>query len=226
MTINLVHVNHILIAGGSGSGKSILLRAILIQGIRKGANIILGDFKGGLDYAGKWAEQCNLITDKEQWADELDTIIDMMHERIDLLREAECENIAVYNKAHDEKLSYYIICCDEISELLDKGGLSSKDPRRVLIERIEGSLSTLARQGRCAGIILLLSTQIPSREVISGQIISNMNLKIVGKADATLSTMVLGNGDADKRIPKDKNGFFLTNTGTLFKGYYVDKKCL
>lgn len=149
-----------------------------------------------------------------------------MNERLQLLQKSECSNIAEYNKISNDKLPYYIICCDEISELLDKSGLPNKDPRKILIERIEGSLCTIARQGRCVGISLLLATQSPNRDIISGQIITNMNFKVVGKADITLSTMVLGNGEADKRIPKDKKGFFLTNTGMFFKGYYVDKNCL
>lgn len=224
--INLLDVNSILIAGGSGSGKSVLIRSLLLQSKMKNAELWVGDFKGGLDYTGEWRKKCNIITDKEQWAKVLDDIIGIMHERITILRDAECENLAVYNKLHDKKMQYYIVCCDEISELLDKSGMASKSPQRNLIERIEASLSTLARQGRSTGISLILATQIPSREIISGQIISNMNLKIVGKADSTLSTMVLGNGEADKRIPKDKSGYFLTNSGILFKAYFVDKKCL
>ena len=64
MTVNLNHIPHILIGGSTGSGKSILLKSLLMQAYRKGAVIYVADFKGGVDYPKIWHEKCRMCTDE------------------------------------------------------------------------------------------------------------------------------------------------------------------
>ena len=54
VTVNLAHIPHILLGGSTGSGKSVLLKLLLMQSLRKGAMIWVADFKGGVDYPHNW----------------------------------------------------------------------------------------------------------------------------------------------------------------------------
>ena len=57
---------HILIGGSSGSGKSVLLKLVLMQCVEKGFEIYIADFKGGVDFYGIWKRKCNIITQQEK----------------------------------------------------------------------------------------------------------------------------------------------------------------
>ena len=81
----------------------------------------------------------------------------------------------------------------------------------------------MARLGRAFGIHLILATQRPDADVLSGQIKNNMDHRICGKADATLSTIVLGDGSANDLIPKYRSGRFLLGDGTVFQAYYFSE---
>ena len=113
-----------------------------------------------------------------------------------------------------------IFACDEIAEVLDKTGLSKE--KKELISQIEGQISIIARQGRAFGIHLILATQRPSADIISGQIRSNMDCRICGRADSILSQIILDSTEAADQIPKDAQGRFITNTGVVFQSYLFD----
>ena len=104
--------------------------------------------------------------------------------------------------------------------MLDKTGLDKES--KVQIAKIESLLSTIARQGRAFGIHLILATQRPDADILKGQIKNNIDFRICGRADKVLSQIILDNPDGAEKIPKDKQGVFLTNTGVLFKAYYFD----
>ena len=78
----------------------------------------------------------------------------------------------------------YIFACDELAEMLDKTGLT-KDQKET-VNKIEGLLSTIARQGRAFGIHLILATQRPDSTILNGQIKNNINCRICGRADNVL----------------------------------------
>lgn len=110
--------------------------------------------------------------------------------------------------------------CDEVAEILDKTGADKE--RKDTITEIESALSMIARQGRAFGIHLVLATQRPDANILSGQIKSNIDMRICGKADSILSTIILGNGSADEMIPKYSQGRFLLEDGTIFQGFYFN----
>ena len=107
-----------------------------------------------------------------------------------------------------------------VEELKEKTGLDKES--KVQIAKIESLLSTIARQGRAFGIHLILATQRPDADILKGQIKNNIDFRICGRADKVLSQIILDNPDGAEKIPKDKQGIFLTNTGVLFKAYYFD----
>ena len=88
--------------------------------------------------------------------------------------------------------------------------------------RIESRLSLIARQGRAFGIHLILATQRPDANILSGQIRNNINCRICGRADNVLSQIILDNTDAADLIPKHARGRFLLHDGTVFQSFLLD----
>ena len=111
-----------------------------------------------------------------------------------------------------------MFACDEVAELLDKTGLEKAAKEKVV--KVENLLSTIARQGRAFGINLILATQRPDANILSGQIRNNIDYRACGRADDVLSKIVLDNTDASEKIPKYEQGLFLDNMGTLFRAFY------
>lgn len=219
VTADLKVTPHILIGGSSGSGKSVLLKLLLMQCVEKGYEVYIADFKGGVDFCGVWERKCEIITEQKRLIKRLDYIVNELESRKELFRNCKCANIEQYNKVTDRDFHRIIFACDEVAELLDKTGLDKESKAEVA--KIESMLSTIARQGRAFGIHLILATQRPDSDVLKGQIKNNTDFRICGRADKVLSQIILDNTDGAEKIPKDKQGVFLTNTGVLFKAYYL-----
>lgn len=221
-TINLTKTPHILLGGSTGSGKSLLLKLLVMQCVKKGAVVYVADFKGGVDFPPIWHEKCKLIFREQELLEVLTNIVRILEERKEIFRESGCANIDEYNKATQSDLQRIIFACDEVAEVLDKTGLSKED--KELILQIESKLSVIARQGRAFGVHTILATQRPDANILSGQIKNNMDCRICGRADKVLSQIILDNSDAAEKIPKEVQGKFLTNTGVLFQGYLFDER--
>lgn len=223
-SIDINTTPHTLVGGGSGSGKSMLLKLLLMQCIKKNAVVKLCDFKGGVDYSDIWHEKCSIITTPESMNEQLDNVLTVLEERRQLLRESKHPNIYEYNKVSNEKIDRIIVACDEVAEVLDKTGLDKEE--KALINQIESKLSKIARLGRAFGIHLMLATQRPDADVLKGQIKNNIGYRICGRADKVLSQIILDNSDGADMIPQNAKGVFLTNTRVLFKAFYVHDDCL
>ena len=129
-------------------------------------------------------------------------------------------NIDRYNEAIGEDLPRYIFACDEIAEVLDKTGLSGD--QKEVVRKIESKLAMIARQGRAFCIHLILATQRPDANILSGQIKNNVNCRICGRADTILSQIILDSTVAAEQIPKDARGRFILHDGTVFQSYWFD----
>ncbi len=221
VTVNLTKIPHILIGGSTGSGKSVLLKLLLMQCVMKGAKVFIADFKGGVDFSDVWHRKCEIITDGQTLYKELDRIVNELNNRKSLFRSRGCANIDEFNKVSTYWLDRIIFGCDEVAEMLDKTGLS-KDNKAAVAE-IESKLSIIARQGRAFGIHLILATQRPDANIISGQIKNNIDFRVCGRADNILSQIILDKADANDKIPKHYQGRFLTNNDTLFQAYWFDE---
>lgn len=223
-SIDISTTPHVLIGGGSGSGKSKLLKLLLMEAIKKDAIIYLADFKGGVDYPAIWHKACSIITEPEALDNKLEKILQILEERRTILVESGNSNIAEYNKKTGSNLNRIIVACDEIAEVLDKTGLDKE--QKSVVSQIESKFSTLARLGRAFGIHLIFATQRPDADVLKGQIKNNIGYRICGRADKVLSQIILDNSDGAEKISPNDQGMFLTNTGVLFKAYYVEDDCL
>lgn len=219
---NLAVTPHLLIGGSTGSGKSILLKCLLMQCVKKNADVIIADFKGGVDFPKKWHDKCVFITERADLIKTLDNLVVELQSRKNLFSESECANITEYNRKYHSNLRRIIFACDEVAELLDKTGLDKK--QRDEISTVESLIATIARLGRAFGIHLILATQRPDSNIISGQIKNNIDYRVCGRADDVLSQIILDKTDASDLISKTAQGRFLTNSDVLFQGYWFDDK--
>ena len=224
VTVNLAHIPHILLGGSTGSGKSVLLKLLLMQALHKGAEVYIADFKGGVDFPKVWHEKCRMCFTEEDLRDTLDQLAAVLEHRKSAFKALGCPNIDAYNETAEQPIQRLVFACDEVAEMLDKTGADNE--RKKLLAQIESRLSTIARQGRAFGIHLILATQRPDATIIPGQIRNNMDFRVCGRADSVLSQIILDNTSAAEQIPKDARGRFITGDGTVFQGYLFDEEQL
>ena len=220
ITVDLARVPHILLGGATGSGKSVLLKLLLMQATKKGAKVCIADFKGGVDFPPVWHKKCRMCFEEQSALELLTELTEELERRKQLLKAAGLPNIDHYNAVTGEKLQRYIFACDELAEMLDKTGLTKE--QKEIVVKIEGLLGTIARQGRAFGIHLILATQRPDSAILNGQIKNNINCRICGRADNVLSMIILDKTDAADQIPEDAQGRFLLHDGTMFQAYWFD----
>ncbi len=221
ITVNLAKIPHILLGGSTGSGKSVLLKLLLMQAIKKNIIVTIADFKGGVDFPPIWHKKCNICTDEEELLQILTALVEALKSRKLILKESGCANIDEYNKLTGNNLQRFIFACDEIAEVLDKTGLTKE--QKELVTKIESKLSVIARQGRAFGIHLILATQRPDANILSGQIRNNIDCRACGRADTVLSQIILDSPAAAEQIPKDAAGRFILHDETVFQAYIFDE---
>ena len=220
-SVDLSKIPHILLGGSTGSGKSILLKVLLVQSLKKNAIVSIADFKGGVDFPRVWHDKCKMCFDEDTLLTLLTELTDELERRKTLLKDTECANISDYNKHSAVPLQRHIFACDEVAEVLDKTGLTKEQKERIGL--IENRLSIIARQGRAFGIHLILATQRPDANILSGQIRNNIDCRVCGRADTILSQIILDNTTAAEQIPKHRAGRFILHDGTVFQGFWVDE---
>lgn len=208
-----------LIGGTPGAGKTKLVQLLAMQSYLKGADVYICDFKG-MDFFRQWRRRCRIIEDETLLIATLKELKDELENRKRIFAAEECANIHEYNIKFPGAYNRIVILFDEFAQVLDKKGLDKESCARI--DTIIGYLSALARQGRAAGIHLILATQRPDATVLPGQIKSLCDIRIAGRCDQILSQIILDNSDADEQIPKDERGLFLTGDGTLFRSYLFD----
>ncbi len=223
-TVDLATTPHCLVGGGSGSGKSVLARSILMQGLKKGAAVVLADFKGGVDYGPVWHKRCQMVFDPDTLLAALESLTAELEHRRGIFVEAGTPNLTKYNETTGENLPRYIFACDEVAEVLDTAGANKTE--KEVFAQIVRHLSLIARQGRAFGIHLMLATQRPDAALIPGQIRTNLALRICGRADDILSRIILDSPAAAEQIPPDAKGLFVTNMGQTFQGFLFDDSIL
>lgn len=225
VTLNLKQIPHVLLGGSTGSGKSVLLKSIIYQCYKKGADMLIADFKGGVDYGRFFKNHCIFVTDIDDLIERLDGVVKDLHTRKELFAKCSVPNIDAYNHLYtDETIKRIVIAFDEIAEVLDKTGLTKV--QREKVAAVEEKLATIARLGRAFGIHLLLSTQRPDATILSGQIRNNIDARFCGRADDVLSKIILDNTQASEGIAKNEQGLFMTQDGTIFRAYFFDDKWL
>lgn len=219
--INIHKTPHILVGGSTGSGKTVLIKLIMHECLMHGHQVILVDYKGGVDFGSRrWAELNGVCTDYDTTIKVLKNLVLQLTQRRDILRTSGLSNIDDFNRIFGNHLPHIFFVCDELAEMLDKSGADKETKEKI--NEIIALLSTIARLGRAFGIHLVLGTQRPDANVLPGQIKNNMDVRICGRADQVLSQIILDTSDAADKIPKDGQGRFLMADGMLFQAYYYD----
>ncbi|MBI5306060.1 DNA translocase FtsK 4TM domain-containing protein [Candidatus Wolfebacteria bacterium] len=194
---NIEKMPHLLIAGSTGSGKSISLHSLLISLLYKNSpqtlKMILIDPKrvelsiyNGLPHlVSPVIIQSKKAIGVFRWA------IEEMDKRYEILMNAGSRDIKSYNKKHPEDpLPFILIVVDELADLMSTYG-----------REVEGAIVRLAQMARATGIHLILSTQRPSVEVITGlikaNITSRMALQVASQID---SRTILDSSGAEKLL--------------------------
>ena len=222
--IDLNIIPMVLIGGSTGSGKTILLKLLLMQAINKGAEVFIADFKGGVDFPQIWHQKCSVLYEENVLISILKYLTEVIENRRKVLKESGYANIHDYNQHGPGGMQRIIFACDEVAELLDTRGLTKE--RKDTINQIEAALSTIARLGRAFGVHLILATQRPDANIIPGQIKNNCQCKMCGSCDQVLSQIVLDCTDASDTIPKNIPGRFMLNdlNKTVFQSFLFDEE--
>ncbi len=220
---NMSTIPHGLDGGESNSGKTTSVKLVLAQALALGHKVIIADFKNAIDYEKIWHDKCKIVSTKNDLLMVLDNLIEEYDIRVQELIKFGVNNIDNYNKKATNKMKHIILAFDEVAEVLtiDKKHLSKEEKEQL--EKIERNIEKIARLGRMVGIHLLLSTQRPSADLISGQIRTNIGYRICFRADEILSNIILDNKDAAEKIPKNARGLYISNVNkTLAQCYWID----
>jgi len=196
--VDLAMHPHTLIAGGTGSGKSVALHIIIANAIRNDDVLLyLVDPKNGVEF-GVYNKMANYIaTSYEETIYMLKQLCKEMDRRYSVLHELGMSSIEQNPKIF-QKIA---IVVDEVADLMIFD--SSKQPNKGVFEQL---LVTLAQKCRAAGIYIVLATQRPSVDVLKGTIKANFAARIACRVSSAIDSKVildrpgaeslLGRGDA------------------------------
>ena len=213
----------ILLAGSTGSGKTNLAICICQQALFRGADVKVIDFKG-IDFFDLRRKGAEILTNPAGIIATLHQTFAEIERRKELFTSAEAKNLTTYRAKTENGMNRIIILVDECAMLTNFG--VTKEAKQFSAEIID-LLSGIARVGRAYGVHLIISTQRPDQSAVPGPIKSNMDIRICGKADTTLSEIVLGDGRANELIPKNSQGRFVMNGDSediVFQAFYVEKR--
>ncbi|WP_462252985.1 FtsK/SpoIIIE family DNA translocase [Ferruginibacter sp.] len=214
--VDLTSMPHLLMAGATGQGKSVGLNAILVSLLYKKhpsqlkfvlvdpKKVELSIYKAIEKHflAKLPGEEDAIITDTKKVVHTLNALCIEMDNRYDLLKEAGCRNIREYNekfvarKLNPEKghqfLPFIVLVVDEFADLIMTAG-----------KEVEMPIARLAQLARAVGIHLIIATQRPSVNIITGTIKANFPARIAFKVSSKIdSRTILDAGGAEQLIGK------------------------
>ena len=194
---DLDEMPHLLIAGTTGSGKTVcvnsLISTLLFRISPKDLKFLMIDPKMVelMPFNGLPHLLCPVVTDAKKASIALNWVVNEMEERYKLLAKVGARNIEAYNE-RQESIPYIIVIIDEFADLMN-----------LARDQIENAITRLAQLSRAVGIHLILATQRPSVDVITGVIKANLpariSFKVASKVD---SRTVLDMNGADKLLGK------------------------
>ncbi len=222
MIADLAQMPHLLVAGTTGSGKSVgintLLISLLYRNTPQEVKFIVVDPKRVemTPYNGIPHLLTPVITDHEKAVNALKWAVAEMDRRYKLLSEVGKRNISEYNLEAPLRMYYIVIIIDELADLMQ---LARAD--------VEGSIVRLAQMARAVGIHLVVATQRPSVDIITGLIKANITSRIAFAVGSQIdSRTILDSGGAEKLLGKGDMLFTTTefNQPKRIQGAYIGEK--
>ncbi len=183
---NLTKMPHLLIAGATGSGKSVALNAIICSMLMKATpdevRLLLVDPKRiELTYYDDIPHLLHpVVDDPKMAARALQWAVREMERRYEIMKQSRVKNLAAYNAVAENKLPLIVIIIDELADLMM---VSSKE--------VEDSVARLAQMARAAGMHLILATQRPSVDVLTGLIKANFPTRISFKVSSKIDSRTI-----------------------------------
>jgi DNA segregation ATPase FtsK/SpoIIIE-like protein len=216
---------HILVAGGTGSGKTIFLYSVVLSLVSahsdKTLELVIIDPKQTdfTVYANlPHLRDSEVITDADRGVEVVRGIADHdMQQRSDQLQKAKCRDIKTYNVAHPKKpIRPLVVVIDEYADLVAVLGKKDK-------EDFERVISRITARGRNVGIHLILATQRPTADIVTGNIKANMACRISFSLPSSRdSQVVLDEPGAERLLRNGDMLLLLEGKLTRLQGYYVD----
>ena len=197
-TLDLSKMPHLLIAGTTGSGKSVCINTIILSLLYKHSpdkcKFILIDPKmlELSTYEGIPHLLCPVITEAKKAASVLGWVVKEMESRYKLMTKEGVRNIDGYNAKHTLPMPYIVVIVDEMSDLMLVAG-----------KEIENYIQKLSQMARAAGIHIIMATQRPSVDVITGTIKANFPTRISFQVSSKIdSRTILGEQGAEQLLGK------------------------
>lgn len=204
---NIEKLPHLLIAGATGSGKSIFAHSVLISLLYKNSpemlKLILIDPKRVelSVYDGIPHLISPVITEGKKSIAVFRWAIQEMEKRYEMLQGAGARDINSYNKKNkDEPLPFIVIVIDELAELMAAFG-----------REIEGYIVRLAQMARATGIHLILATQRPSVEVVTGLIKANITGRVALQVNSQVDSRTILDGAGAEKLLGHGDLLFISN---------------
>lgn len=232
VSIQLNEMPHLLVAGSTGSGKSVcingIITSILLNAKPHEVKLMLIDPKMvELNvYNGIPHLLIPVVTNPHKASQALDKVVAEMERRYDLFQHSSTRNIEGYNqyirKQNEEleekqsELPYIVVIVDELADLMMVAG-----------KEVENAIQRITQMARAAGIHLIVATQRPSVDVITGIIKNNIPSRIAfAVSSQTDSRTIIGSGGADKLLGKG-DMLYIGNgesTQTRIQGAFLSDK--
>ena len=217
---DLFSMPHLLIAGTTGSGKSVCINTIILSLLYKytpeKCNLILIDPKmlELSTYEGIPHLLCPVITEAKKATAALGWAVKEMENRYKLMTSVGVKNIDGYNLKHKKHMPYIVVIVDEMSDLMLIAG-----------KEIENYIQRLSQMARAAGIHIIMATQRPSVDVITGTIKANFPTRISFQVSSKIdSRTILGEQGAEQLLGKGDMLFMSSaNRITRIHGPYVSE---
>jgi S-DNA-T family DNA segregation ATPase FtsK/SpoIIIE len=219
LIVDLQKLPHMLVAGVTGAGKSVMLRSGIrsceIHSESQGIRIALVDPKGGVEfgvYEGSPALRYSVASDIDGALQILEYLHSTMVDRFEALSKHGCLDILEY-RSLGRKMPFIVLFIDELADLM-------RDKKSGFAER----LCSLAEKSRAIGIHIVAATQHPSSEVITGTLKAQFPARIACRVSSLVhSRVVLDDGGADKLLGKGDALLMDGSQGLQrFQGAFVD----
>ena len=216
---------HLLIAGATGSGKTVCINAIISSYLYNSSpeevKFLMIDPKSVelMMYEGIPHLLSPIVTNPKKAASSLGWVVSEMERRYEVLADKGVRNISVYKEKmtdKDENLPFIVVIVDELADLM-----------MVAQQDVESTIMRIAQLARAAGIHLILATQRPSVNVITGVIKANIPARISFKvASKVASSTVLDANGAEKLLGRGDMLFMEPGETSLIRGQccYVDDR--